>query len=395
MTTHPFARADRWAIRRWLPRALELASVTALYVSPARLQAQTDADANSISRAVPAEEEPSAPAKSTRDLLIAPVPLSNPATGTGLAVGVIGFYNPNNAPQQWISAGGIIYTSRGTKGIGAFQSMSFDQDRLRFTASLSYIDNRNDYYGIGSAAGDRGERSRIDGAQLNLDLQALMRMFPHGYAGVRYRLRTTDASVQVETEASTPVPPAGELNSTMSAIGPSIVYDTRDSATQPRRGVMISANWLFGLPALGDSYAHDKLQAAANAYLPIGTGTVVAVRGALCAAGGDAPYYDLCLFGTNNDLRGYLTGRYRDKASWAAQVEWRQRIKGRWGAVAFAGVGGIARSAGAIIDDGNLLPAGGVGLRYRPFRSNDVQLRVDLAAGKNDHAVYVGIAEAF
>ena len=90
-----------------------------------------------------------------------------------------------------------------------------------------------------------------------------------------------------------------------------------------------------------------------------------------------------------------LTGRYRDKASWATQAEWRQHVSGRWGATAFVGLGGIAPSAGTIIDKGKLLPAGGIGLRYRPFRSNDVQLRVDLAAGKDDHAVYVGIAEAF
>jgi hypothetical protein len=77
------------------------------------------------------------------------------------------------------------------------------------------------------------------------------------------------------------------------------------------------------------------------------------------------------------------------------QGELRHAFATRWGGVAFFGLGGIAPSAGDLIDDGNLLPAGGVGVRYRPFKNNDVQLRVDLAVGKNDHGVYVGIGEAF
>ena len=77
------------------------------------------------------------------------------------------------------------------------------------------------------------------------------------------------------------------------------------------------------------------------------------------------------------------------------QGEVRHRFTERWGGVVFAGLGGIAPSAGDLIEDGNLLPAGGIGARYRPFKGNDVQLRVDLALGKNDHGIYVGIGEAF
>ncbi|WP_434404860.1 BamA/TamA family outer membrane protein [Sphingobium sp. DN12] len=393
MAIRPALFAGPRMIRRHRLGWLALASVPCL--SSGMATAQSETDANSLSRALPAEDRTAASPTRKPQILFAPVPLSNPATGTGLAAGAIAFYNPNAAPQQWISAGGIIYTSRGTRGVGAFHSMSFDKDRLRFSASLSYIDDRNDYYGIGAAAGDDGIHREIDSKQFNIDLQALMRVFPRGYAGIRYRLRTTDARLKEAEAESLPAPPPDAMNSNLSAIGPSFAYDTRDSATQPHRGVMLSANWLFGLRALGDSYSHDKLQMAANSYLPIGAGTVIALRGALCAAGGNAPYYDLCLFGANNDLRGYVTGRYRDKASWATQAEWRQHVSGRWGATAFVGLGGIAPSAGTIIDKGKLLPAGGIGLRYRPFRSNDVQLRVDLAAGKDDHAIYVGIAEAF
>lgn len=47
-------------------------------------------------------------AKKKVDLLVAPVPFSSPASGAGLAGGAVAFYNPNNAPSQWVSGGGIV-----------------------------------------------------------------------------------------------------------------------------------------------------------------------------------------------------------------------------------------------------------------------------------------------
>ena len=33
-----------------------------------------------------------------------------------------------------------------------------------------------------------------------------------------------------------------------------------------------------------------------------------------CATGQGAPFWDLCFYGQNNDLRGYAAGQYRDHA---------------------------------------------------------------------------------
>jgi hypothetical protein len=42
-----------------------------------------------------------------------------------------------------------------------------------------------------------------------------------------------------------------------------------------------------------------------------------------------------------------------------------------------------------------LLPAAGIGVRYRPFKNNDINLSLDFAIGKNGNGVYLGIGEAF
>ena len=333
-------------------------------------------------------------AKKKVDLLVAPVPFSSPASGAGLAGGAVAFYNPNNAPSQWVSGGGIVWTSRGTKGLAGFHSMSFGEDRIRFSAIGSYFDARDSYYGIGAADGDRGEALVLANKRLTIGFKAQARIFEDGYLGVQYRFASTNAHANGEV-TTTPLPPADELNSRISMLGPQFSYDTRDNSTQPRQGLNLNASWLFGARAFGDSFQHSKLSLSGSAYFPFGSQTVFATNATVCAAAGDVPFNDMCLFGASNALRGYLTGRYRDRASWAMQGELRHRISNRWGGVAFFGYGGIAPSVGDFISNGNILPAAGAGVRYRPFKGNDVQLRLDVAVGKDTKALYLGIGEAF
>jgi outer membrane protein assembly factor BamA len=119
-----------------------------------------------------------------------------------------------------------------------------------------------------------------------------------------------------------------------------------------------------------------------------------------CAAAGDrVPIYDLCLFGTSNDLRGYTAGRYQDRRMFATQVEYRlmfpsQGFLGRFGLVAFAGVGAVGDKF-TNIGASDLLPAGGAGLRFRLIKKYPINFRVDYGQGNDGHTLSIGVLEAF
>jgi outer membrane translocation and assembly module TamA len=100
----------------------------------------------------------------------------------------------------------------------------------------------------------------------------------------------------------------------------------------------------------------------------------------------------LCLYGAGSDLRGYEAGRYRDHALIAAQGELRWQFAQRWGAVAFAGTGGVGPDFSAI---DKMLPAGGVGLRFLASVAYRVNARLDYAVGKDGGSVYFSIGESF
>lgn len=367
-----------------------------LCAHPAIAQVETGAEDPAPEAASP--EQPEGKKEKDVDLLYAPVPFSTPTTGAGIAGGVVAFYNPNGSPNQWMTGGGIVWTTRGSKGLGVFHKMSSADDGFRLTASASYFDQFNKFYGIGADDGDRGDDLMLRDQQFNIKATATRRMFPHGYLGVRYQLGTHSAEPHEDEDqppSLTPPPPIDQMNSTLSVVGPVFQYDTTDSHTQPTKGVQALAIWVFGFDWLGSTFKHDKLTVEGSTYLRTDDSTVVAASAMVCSASGDVPYYNLCLFGAGADLRGYVTGRYRDRAAWSVQGEVRHQFTTRWGGVAFMGIGGISTSVGDLFSESNMLPASGLGVRYLPFKNNDVHLRLDVAVGKNDHGVYLGIGEAF
>ncbi|MGK6355938.1 BamA/TamA family outer membrane protein [Sphingomonas sp. DT-207] len=334
--------------------------------------------------------------------MVAPIPVSNPAFGTGLAATAVLFYNPNRASQPWISGIGGGYTSTKSWGVGAFHSMSAAGDRVRALAFAGYGEVNLNFYGIGPNAGSAGVSVDLhDKAFMGLadgEFKIFRKGFlRHLYLGARYLYLDINASVDLPSlppDSPVQIPSQLQRESKISMIGPAFTFDSRDNSTNPRKGVYATGSKLYGVEWLGSDFTHNKLQFAGNAYFPLGT-AVVGVRKQLCGASDDAPYYDLCMFGQQGDLRGYETGRYRDGASWAIQAEVRQHLFGRFGGAVFGGVGGIAENTKAIWKHSTVLASGGVGLRYLASKSSNVNLRADVAWGKDGPAFYFGIGEAF
>jgi hypothetical protein len=112
------------------------------------------------------------------------------------------------------------------------------------------------------------------------------------------------------------------------------------------------------------------------------------------SAYGSPPVYELPAMGGQRIMRGYYQGRYRDKVLFATQAEYRFHLKGRFGAVAFAGVGDVgSRLVDVRIRD--LKTSLGGGLRFKFNQVENVNLRMDVGFGRNTSGVNFGLEEAF
>ena len=185
-----------------------------------------------------------------------------------------------------------------------------------------------------------------------------------------------------------------EIRSRRSALGTMVSYDSRDDNFSPQVGELVNASWMLRLRPLGNDVTHDRFTLAASLYRPVGNKTVLAARASVCGVSAGAPTYDLCFWGTNNDLRGYEIGSYGGGASWAAQAELRHPLSERVGATFFAGIGGVAPGLGQLTQS-RLLPAAGAGLSFKPSSKNDIKLRADFAMGRDGSTFYLSLGDAF
>lgn len=327
--------------------------------------------------------------------IVVPVPFVGPQLGAGLALGAVWFYSPAAGSRPWTSAIAGLGTSNGSWGLVGLHKMSLGADRARIDITAAYGNSNSIYYGIGSAAGELAEGVGINQKQALLQARGVMRIADNLFVGGKLRFLDTKTTVRDQRK----MPPDIDLSAIEShtrvfAIGPVFTFDRTDSAFAPRSGTLIDGQLLFGIPVLGSDNAYNKANLTANYFVPAGARTVVAFRGSLCSASGSTPFFELCQFGSSANLRGYPNGQYRDQFSWAVQTELRQMLGGKFGIVAFAGIGGVAKSAGDV-GSSPLLPSAGAGVRYELSRDYGVNLRIDGAVGRNSHVLYVSIGEAF
>lgn len=335
-------------------------------------------------------------ARKATDLLIVPIPQSNPSIGTGLTlVGALLYEPEGSGGQPWITGAGALYTTKKSWAAGAFHKMSLADDQFRVMAFGGYGSFNLEFFGIGPNAGERGVSVDINQKGVVAILEGTMRVVPKLHAGARALYLNVDTTADRTLPAfpDLEIPPF-QLNTTVVAVGPSLDYDTRDDTFAPTRGTLINAQWLFSVKDLGSDFSYNKLKLAANFYHPLSKTGVMAARLSMCGVSENAPFFDLCLYGQFNDLRGYQSGQYRDRASWAAQIEFRQHLGGRFGGVIFAGMGGIAPKL-SHIDDSTILPAVGGGLRFQVSEAYRVNMSLDVAIGKDSSAVYFSVGEAF
>ena len=337
-----------------------------------------------------------AQARIFEDVVVAPIPISNPTIGTGLAVVVMPFYHlgPGSPLSNTALAAG--YTSSGSWGAGASQSTRLRGDELRIDGFLGYVEAHYRFYGTGATAGESGTSVPIIQKGWVFSPELLYQVLARTFVGLRYRGLRVETSVEGSTGELPPSIAAAlpeSITVTSSGFGPKVTFDTRDNDMNPAAGVLIDLRTNFASESFGSDFDYQTAELAANYYRRTGRG-VLALRGYLCQVSDRTPLFDLCLYGGNSDLRGYETGRYRDQAMFAAQAEYRFPLAGRFGGVVFGGWGKVAPSFGDMGDQLDL-PSIGAGLRWLASEKARVNLSVDVARSRDLTSFYVYVKEAF
>ena len=329
--------------------------------------------------------------------VIAPLPMVSPALGTGI-IPVLGYITPLPTTDKTVSpsvvgAAGLI-TNNGSRGFGVGTDLYLKQAVYELEAVYAHGNLNYDLYGVGFENGNTGLKLPLEQSGQILFVKLLRKMKWNTYVGGRFINGKSFITLKPTSGEIPPVPPDVGLHTDLRALGVEVWRDTRSNRFYPLKGSVLDFTGDFFAQDLGSKYSFQSYKFTFNKSVSLTSKQVLAYNLYWCGTGGSPPFYGNCIYGANNQLRGYTAGRYLDRFMVATQLEYRLVLPWRFGLVGFGGVGAIAPGAGQWRSD-QLLPGGGTGIRYMLSKKYHVNLRTDFAWGKDNFTWSMGVGEAF
>jgi hypothetical protein len=326
----------------------------------------------------------------------APIPTSSATTGTGvvLAAAYIFPFSKTDkvSPPSVIGAAGL-FTNNGTRGFALVGQFYVKQNKYKITSGFVRGNVNYDLYGSGMFTGLKLPLKQTGQLFLGEFLRRLGWKF---FLGPRFSTGHSVLTLKPSSGSTPPVPPDLGLHTTVTAIGVHLTRDTSLNRFYPTSGTFFTFTSDFFSQTLGSKYSFQSYRTSFAKYWGLSKNQVLAYNAYFCATGGKPPFYGNCIYGANNELRGYVAGKYFDRYLVATQLEYRLALPMRFGVVVFGGVGEVFPGGDQLLFTNNsFLPSGGGGLRFQLSKQYHVNLRADIAQGKDGHTFSLGIGEAF
>jgi hypothetical protein len=335
--------------------------------------------------------------KSGGSFVIAPLPIVSPALGSGV-IPVLGYIFPlqpkdEKSPPSDIGAAGLI-TNNGTRGFGVGANLYLLQARYELESGYGHGNLDYNLYGVGFVNGTEGFKLPLEQTGQLFFIKFLRNIRWDTYVGARFSSGSSFITLKPTSGKLPPIPPDVGLTTALRSIGIEVSRDTSVNRFYPLQGSVLDFSDDFFMQSLGSKYSFQSYKFTFDKYKSVGSKQVLAYNLYLCGTSGAPPFYGNCIYGLNNELRGYTAGRYLDRYMLATQLEYRLILPWRFGVVGFGGIGGVA--PGAIKWRLNQrLPGGGTGIRYMLSKKYHVNLRTDFAWGKDNFTWAMGVGEAF
>ena len=183
----------------------------------------------------------------------------------------------------------------------------------------------------------------------------------------------------------------------VSGLGFSFTFDNRNDAFAPSKGYFAQIYFNHFDKVFGSNFNYTNIVIDLRKYLIVYQKQVLALQAySFSNLGNEVPLRSLASLGGANSMRGYYSGRYRDKRELVVQAEYRIPIVSRLGLAFFCSAGDVGNSFSdyAIRD---LKYAMGGGLRLALNKSEKLNLRLDygVGQGQNNQGLYFQLGEAF
>ncbi len=326
------------------------------------------------------------------------IPGPNYSATTGLGLGLLGTatYSADRSDATLPRSNASVYSNMTTGGffmVGLRGNHIFPKQRYQLDYKLNLSTFSTSFWGIGYKNADlNSNKADYRRNRINAMARFMFRIAPKTYLGpfVNYRV----AQAKDVDEDKLPLWQGQSKTVGVSTLGFSFTYDTRDFILNASRGVFLQIDQTFSPRKLSrkQEYSFSTTEATFSTYGRLWKGAILAGELHGMFNYGDVPWAFMAEVGSNDRMRGYYEGRYRDQNVIEGQVELRQHIKGRNGVVAWVALANAFPNFNHIAWR-YTLPNAGVGYRWE-FKKR-INIRIDYGFTRKGGGFLFNINEAF
>lgn len=324
------------------------------------------------------------------NLVVVPIPISNPTLNEGLVAGAAYFY-PQSAEEAKrqpasVTAAAGMYTSNDSRAFALVQQNYWKNNKWRFTGIAGAADLRLTLLTTDETSTNVNLDWRIKGQFLSAKIMRGIK--GNWYGGLFTRFIDTNQQLETTTTTTSDLDTGTDLKS--AGLGGVVEFDSRDMPLNSFSGKHFKFDVLFNSEALGSNATYQSYSTAFRSYHELSESVVLAWEVQMCGRGGTAPLWDACTI----KLRGFSATDYLGKVSASTQAEARWRLSRRWGLVGFAGTGSVGKSFNNIRER-EAIPSYGIGIRFSVLPAKRINMRLDYARSVDSDAIHFSVGEAF
>ncbi|MBN2104509.1 BamA/TamA family outer membrane protein [bacterium] len=297
----------------------------------------------------------------------------------------------NTRPSSWIPM--FVYTQNKQIIAKLLANLYGKEEKWQLDAWLGYYDYPDKFFGIGNQTTD-DQKESYTAERVVIQLSPRWHIQSGLYVGVQYEFMHQQLSELKEDGTLILGNIPGSHKSQYAGIGALISKDTRDNIYFPVKGYYYSLQYAGFGSLLGSDFSFQRLNVNLRQYLPVRTRHVMAMQFYSQMIFGTAPFQTLSGFGGTQIMRGYYEGRYRDNHVLVLQTEYRFFFTELLGAAFFGNAGEVAHDF-SHFQINQFKYSVGFGFRFCINPKEKLNLRLDVAYGKNTSGYYVEIFEAF
>jgi hypothetical protein len=255
------------------------------------------------------------------------------------------------------------------------------------------------YFGIGADT-SKDYLARVDANQIWIKERVLRQVRKNLFFGIELDLqRLSKVEFLPSGENISLLLPAGNEGSTNLGFGLGLVYDDRHNVLNVRDGMFSEMAVFRYNPFWSSEFNFATVVSDTRLYRSLTPNTVFATQLLGQFNSGTVPFNQLSLMGGESMMRGYYTGRYRDKNQLATQVEIRflpfnLGFTDRLGGAVFGGAAQVFPDFSQLNKQSFVWSAGS-GIRFLLFPKKDIYTRLDFALTREGNGFYFFIGEAF